>query len=119
MVADPAARAITICEALCEALRRRVGLTTFRIELERPGTPLVVSLRSPDAAGARSSPRDAATRPPARIEMVLRHKARQVATLWIEDQRRAQYPDTARATCQRLADEYAAELDGLLHSGSA
>ncbi len=111
------ARVITICESLCEDLRRRVGLTTFRIELQRPGVPLVVSLRAPDAVVARAALRDASmSPPPARLETALHHKARHVATLWIEDERRGQYPDTARATCERIAGEYAPELDVLLRS---
>lgn len=121
MVADTTpARVIALCESLCETLRRRVGLTTFCIELQRPGTPLVVSLRVPDAAVARAALRDASmSAPPARLETALHHRTRLLATLWIEDERRGQYPDTARATCERIAGEYVRELDDLLRSEPA
>ena len=107
---------IGACEALCDELRRRVGLTAFTIELERPTTPLVISLRTPDiptSSGQRHDPRA-----PARIEVPVRDGDQRVATLRIEDSHRAEYPHEARVASERIAAAYASELSALLRSAA-
>ena len=97
------------CESFCERLRGTVGLTNFRIELQGPGRPLVISLRaSAPPAGDQWSRR--LITPGARLDMALHHDGRLIAYLRIEDQRRARYPDTAQQVCERLAKEYLPEL---------
>lgn len=103
---------IRACESLCDELRRRIGLTAFVIELNRPTTPLIVSLRSPDVLPPHDQRHD--QRAPARIEVVVSDGDRRVATVRIEDASRAEYPEEARAACQRIAAAYAPELSALL-----
>ncbi|MBI2323722.1 MAG: hypothetical protein HYU87_01990 [Chloroflexi bacterium] len=96
------------CESLCETLRGTVGLTNFRIELQRAGRPLVISLRA--SAPPAGEHWGQLVTPGARLDMALHHDGRLVAYLRIEDQRRARYPDTAHQVCERLAAEYLPEL---------
>lgn len=110
MVEAPGTRLLTTCESLCDRLRRSVGLTTFRIEVERPIRPLVVSLRAPDGMSS-TDPRHEGTRPPAaRLDLTVRHDRRVLAHVRIEDEEHARYSEDARATCERIVAEYAPEL---------
>lgn len=109
-------RLIRACETLCDELRRRIGLTAFRIELERPTTPLVISLRGQDVLTSPDQRHD--PRVPARIEVVVSDGDRRIATVRIEDAHRAEYPEEARAASHRIVVAYAPELSALLRSAA-
>jgi hypothetical protein len=115
MANQAAPRLVETCESLCEQLRRTVGLTSFRVELARAGAPLVVSLRSPEPAGAYD-PRHEWMRPklPAALEIPVQAGARKLGTVRIEDLRRERYPAEALAEGQRIVETYARDLAGLL-----
>lgn len=110
-------RLIRACESMCDELRRRIGLTTFTIELERPTTPLVISLRGQDVLAPHDQRHD--SRAPAHMEVHVGDGHRRLATVRIEDARRAMYPDEARAACERIAAAYAPELRALLADPAA
>jgi hypothetical protein len=105
-------RLIRACEALCDELRRRIGLTAFTIELDRPTAPLVISLRGQEGPTPHDQRHD--RRAPARIQVVVSDGERRVATVRIEDASRVEYPQEARAACQRIAAAYAPELGALI-----
>ncbi len=113
-------RLLEACESLYERLRRSVGLTFFRIELQHATAPLVVSLHAPDAL-AWSDPRHEWMRSgPACLEFVLRGDDQRVlAYVRIEDGRRGHYPDNARVICERIASEYLSEFAGVLNPAAA
>lgn len=115
MANQAAPRLIETCESLCEQLRRTVGLTAFRVELARPTTPLVISVRSDQPVGAYD-PRHDWMRPkrPARLELPLLDGTRMLGTVSIEDLRRESYPADALALSERIVAMYARELGGLL-----
>ena len=109
-------RLIRACEALRGELRRRIGLTAFTIVLDRRTTPLVISLRGQEGPTPDDQRHD--RRAPARIEVVVSDGERRVATVRIEDASRVEYPQEARAACQRIAAAYAPELSALLASSA-
>jgi hypothetical protein len=106
------ARLIRACEALRGELRRRIGLTSFTIELDRRTTPLVISLRGQEGPTPHDPRHD--RRAPARIEVDVSDGERRVATVRIEDASRVEYPHEARVACQRIAAAYAPELRALI-----
>jgi hypothetical protein len=111
------ARLVQTCEELCEELRHRVGLTLFRIELDRHPTPLVITLRP---GGALSSdPRHDWMRPPlpATLERPVLSDGRRVGTVRIQDERHPVYPDEAVASVEGILSEYAGQLARLLDEG--
>jgi hypothetical protein len=112
---EPGVLLVQACESLCERLYQSVGLTTFRIELRRDAMPLVVSLRKV-AELVPDDPRHAWMLPPtpARLDVPVRHNGRLVAEVRIEDRRRAGYPPSAAATCEKLASEFAPLIEHLL-----
>lgn len=106
-------RLVQACEALCERLRRDVGLTDFRIELRRAPTPLVISLHSREPVPF--DPREAWMRPvPAQLGFDVRAPSGVVARVVIEDGRRTEYPETAKTACERIAGEYVGTFEALL-----
>lgn len=111
------ARLVQTCESLSEELRRSVGLTLFRLEIERRTTPLIITLRASDPL--RIDPRHEWMRShaPATLERTLRHKDRRIASLRIEDQRRSEYPENAAAAVERILPRYAEELSRLIDEG--
>lgn len=114
MASPSGARLVQTCESLCEELRRGVGLTLFRIELERrTGPPLVVTLRTQDRI---VDPRHEWMRPaaPAILERPLVHDARRIGSLRIEDERRSDYPAETGASLERILRTYTAAFDELL-----
>lgn len=105
-------RLIRACESMCDELRRRIGLTAFTIELDRPTVPLVISLRGDEGRTPHEQRHD--RRAPSRIEVVVNDGERRVATVRIEDAGRIEYPQEARVACQRIAAAYAPELRALI-----
>ncbi|MBI2323971.1 MAG: hypothetical protein HYY42_06110 [Chloroflexi bacterium] len=111
------ARLVQACEELCEELRRGVGLTLFRIELDRHPTPLVITLRPGEAL--YSDPRHDWMRPsvPATLERSIVQAGRRVGTVRIQDERHSAYPDDAVASVEAILSEYAGQLAQLLDEG--
>lgn len=114
MATSVGARLVETCESFCEELRRDVGLTLFRVELERRPSPLVVTLRTNapprvDPSGGPAVPAD-----PASLERTLVADERVVGTLRIEDERRRAYPAEASETVERIIPSYARRLADLV-----
>lgn len=110
------ARLVQVCEDLCEELRRSVGLTLFRIELDRRPIPLVVTLRPAEAHSP--DPRHDWMRPlPATLESVLTHEGRRVGILRLQDARRSGYSPEALDALQRILPPYSSLLARLLEEG--
>lgn len=114
MIVPVGVRLVQACESLCADLRRSVGLTVFRVALDRRTTPLVITLRSSDIAF--HDPRNQWLRPalPARIQVPLAKGERCIGELRIEDERRAAYPAEALDDAARIAAQYASEIAGLI-----
>lgn len=111
------ARLVQTCEQLCEDLRRSVGLSSFRIQLDRRPTPLVVTLRP--GGPLLTDPRHEWMRPPvpATLESILVHDGRRVGVVRLQDECRSSYPSEAVAELHRILPGYAAELAHLLEEG--
>jgi hypothetical protein len=107
------ARLVQTCEGLCDELRRAIGLTIFRIELDRRPTPLVVTLRP----GVGVSELDWRPPIPASLETILVHDRRRVGVLRIQDERRASYPDGSADHLHRIVARYAGTLAEVLDEG--
>lgn len=115
-MANPAGvRLVQACESMRDALQQRLGLTSFRIELARRSTPLVVSFGSADAR-ARYDPRHdrAILGTAAQLELAIRDGGTVIGNVLIEDARRPQYPAESRDEGERIAARFAPELSGLL-----
>lgn len=109
------AHLIRACEALCEDLREAVGLTAFTIALERGSTaPLVIALRGPEVVVHPAQRHD--PRAPARMEIPLQDGGSVVASVTIEDGRRAAYTDEDRGAGARIVASYAPEIAALVRS---
>jgi hypothetical protein len=109
------ARLIRACESLCDELRHRVGLTAFTIELDRPAsTPLTIALRGPDVITHPTLRHD--PRASARMDIPVCDGELRIATIVIEDARRAEYPPEARSASSRIVAMYAPEISSLLRS---
>lgn len=110
------ARLVHTCEELCDELRQTVGLTLFRIELERRPTPLVITLRP--GAALYADPRHEWMRPrPATLERVVVHDGRRLGTMRIQDERHSAYPDEATAAVEAILSEHAGQIAQLLDEG--
>ncbi len=110
------ARLVQTCEELCDELRQTVGLTLFRIELDRRPTPLVITLRP--GASLSADPRHEWMRlRPATLERSVVHDGRRVGTMRIQDERHSAYPDDAVAAVDAILSERAGQLAQLLDEG--
>lgn len=110
------ARLVQTCEQLCDELRQTVGLTLFRIELDRRPTPLVITLRP--GAALYADPRHEWMRPrPATLERSVVHEGRHVGAIRIQDERHTAYPDEAVIAVEGILSEYAGQLAQLLDEG--
>jgi hypothetical protein len=119
-MANPAGvRLVEACESMCDQLRTALGLTSFRIQLERRTTPLVVSLRPFEATAAYDPRHDRALLGTAAVlEIPVRDGPRVIGNVLIEDARRPGYPEDARHEGERIAALFAPELSGLLRETS-
>jgi hypothetical protein len=115
VIAPVGVRLVQSCESLCDDLRRAIGLTLFRIELDRRATPLVITLRSRDPSPY--DPRHTWMRPavPARIQLLLLVGGRRVGELAVEDDRRATYPPEAYREAEHIAERYTNVIAGLIN----
>lgn len=111
------ARLVQTCEELCDELKRSVGLTSFRIQLDRRTTPLVVTLRP--GGPPIPDPRHEWMRPPvpATLESILVDDGRRIGVVRLQDELRSSYPSEAVAELHRILPAYAAELARLLDEG--
>lgn len=110
------ARLVRACEELCDELRQTVGLTLFRIELDRRPTPLVITLRP--GAALYADPRHEWMRPrPATLERSVVHEGHHVGTIRIQDERHSVYPDEAVGAVEAIVSEHARQLAQLLDEG--
>lgn len=115
-MANPAGvRLVQACESMRDALQQRLGLTSFRIELARRSTPLVVAFGSADP-NARYDPRHdrAILGTAAQLELAIRDGERVIGNVVIEDARRSNYPDESRGEGERIAARFAPALRDLL-----
>jgi len=115
-MANPAGvRLVQACESMCDQLRNTLGLTSFRIQLERRTTPLVVSLGTSQGTATYDPRHDRALLgTAAMLEIPVRDGPRVIGSVRIEDARRGGYPDEARNEGERIAALFAPELSGLL-----
>lgn len=107
------ARLVQTCEELCDELRRSIGLTLFRIELERRPSPLVVTLRP----GVGLSEGEWRPPVPATLETVLVHERHRIGLLRIQDERREAYPDGAVDSLHAIVPRYVGTLATVLEEG--